>query len=221
MSNLWYQISVRFCVAFSCFFIVFHSLIEAKKYRSVQNRLLGFWQYVIAILLEFFPFCSAFLFILGCATRCQSRGKCTSLPAWSSPCVLFAKSPEEKKQIGVLFTAYQKGVSWGPPAQGWENALGSLDWTQPRVVQKPMRFFQVKLSTSLFLLGEGMASGREAKAPWLTRFSLWVATCDKRRKRVCEASAFCRGLDSAAALLSRRTPSSSKATSTWYGRTPT
>ena len=70
--------------------------------------------------------------------------------------------------------------------------------------------FQVKLSTSLFLLGEGMASGREAKAPWLTRFSLSVATCDKRRKRLCASEIF-RGLDSAAALLSRRTPSSSKA----------
>ena len=50
--------------------------------------------------------------------------------------------------------------------------------------------FKVELSTSLFLLGEGMASGREAKAPWLTRFSLSVATCDKRRQLVCEASTF-------------------------------
>ena len=68
-----------------------------------------------------------------------------------------------KKQTGVLFTAYQKGVSWGPPAQGWENALGSLDWTQPRVVQKPKRFFKLSCPPLSFCWEKAWHQGEKRK----------------------------------------------------------
>lgn len=89
--------------------------------------------------------------------------------------VCFSPSHLRKKTNRCPFYSLSKRCFLGPgsrlrkcPWQPW------LDSTQS--CSKEKAFFQVKLSTSLFLLGEGMASGREAKAPWLTRFSLSVET---------------------------------------------